>query len=223
MHELKNRVRDALEGIQIDFGGGCSVSKGYLMAWLISKYQITSSVDIGVYRGRSLISQAVAHRGYTGGTVYGVDPWLNLEARENDNPALKDAIDKFIDTTDFPSIYQEVVSLIQKLDLGQNCTLVRHTSGEALRYFESKGITFGLIHIDGNHDADRVMQDVSLYLPRLRNGGFVLMDDISWDSIKFAYATISKRFHRIYRRTDRYNDYAVFWDAPSWAAASVLR
>jgi hypothetical protein len=67
------------------------------------------------------------------------------------------------------------------------------------------------------------MEDVSLYLPRLRRGGFVLMDDVSWDSIKFAYAVVSKRFYRNYQRTDEWNDYAVFWDAPSWTAASLLR
>jgi hypothetical protein len=223
MDELKRRVSNALEGIQIDFGGGCSVSKGYLMAWLIRKYQITSSVDIGVYRGRSLVSQAVAHRGYTGSMVYGVDPWLNSEARENDNPALREAINKFTDTTNFSAIYEEVAALIHKLNLSQNCTLVRETSCDAIRYFERKRITFGLIHIDGNHDSDRVMEDVSLYLPRLRRGGFVLMDDVSWDSIKFAYAVVSKRFYRIYQRTDEWNDYAVFWDAPSWTAASLLR
>jgi hypothetical protein len=223
MDELKHRVSNALEGIQIDFGGGCSVSKGYLMAWLIRKYQITSSLDIGVYRGRSLISQAVAHQEYTDGMAYGVDPWIDSEARENDNPDLREAINKFIDTTNFSAIYEGVAALILKLNLGQNCTLVRATSCDAIRYFERKRITFGLIHIDGNHDSDRVMEDISLYLPRLRRGGFILMDDVSWDSIKFAYAVVAKRFYRIYQRTDQWNDYAVFWDAPSWAAASLLR
>jgi len=223
MNELRVQVRDALEGIQIDFGGGCSMSKGYLMAWLIKKYRITNSIDIGVYRGRSLVPQAVAHREYTGGTAYGVDPWLNSEARESGNPALKDAIDEFVDTTNFQAIFEEVDALIRRLKLDQNCTLIREKSSHAVRYFESKDIGFGLIHIDGNHDSERVMEDVSLYLPRLRRGGFVLMDDVSWDSIKLAYAVVSKRFYRIYQRTDEWNDYAVFWDAPSWTAASLLR
>src|ERR1700722_8967735 len=223
MDELKRQVSNALKGIQIDFGGGCSLSKGYLMAWLIRKYQISSSVDIGVYRGRSLVSQAVAHLGYTGGIVYGVDPWLNSEVREDDNPALKEAINEFATITDFSAIYEGVVALIDKLKLVQNCTLVRETSRDAIRFFERERITFGLIHIDGNHDSDRVMEDVSLYLPRLRRGGFVLMDDVSWNSIKFAYSVVSKRLYRIYQRTDQWNDYAVFWDAPSWIAASLLR
>ena len=225
MNELRRHVSNALEGIQIDFGGGCSVSKGFVMARLIKKYRITDSLDIGVYRGRSLVPQAVAHREYTGGMAYGVDPWLNSEARESGNPALRYAIDKFVDTTNFQAIYEEVDALIRRLKLDQNCTLIREKSCDAVRYFESKGISFGLIHIDGNHDSERVMEDVSLYLPRLRRGGFVVMDDVSWDSVKSAYAVVSNRLEKIYQRidSDRRNDYAVFWDAPSWTAASLLR
>jgi hypothetical protein len=223
MNELRRQVSEAVEGIQIDFGGGCSVSKAYLMAWLISKYQITSSIDIGVYRGRSLVPQAVAHREFTGGKAYGVDPWLNSEVRETGNPAIREAIDSFVDTTNFPAIYEEVDALIRRLRLDQNCTLVRQKSCDAIHYFENERISFGLIHIDGNHDSDRVMEDVSLYLPRLCSAGFVVMDDISWDSVKSAYVVVSKRFCKLFQRIDKLNDYAVFWDAPSRAAASLLR
>src|SRR5580693_6693523 len=105
MDELRRRVRDAVSAIQIDFGGGCSVSKGYLMAWLIRRYQLTASVDIGVYRGRSLVPQALAHREFTGGKAYGVDPWLNDEVKETGNPSLREAIDRFVDASNFPAIY----------------------------------------------------------------------------------------------------------------------
>ena len=223
MDELMHQVGDVLSDIQIDFGGGCSASKGYLMGWLIRKYQIATSVDIGVYRGRSLFPQAIAHRSFTGGKVYGVDPWSNVEAREKDNVALRAAIDAFIDTTNFPAIYQEVNSLIRKLKLDENCKLIRERSCDAIRHFERDDVRFGLIHIDGNHDTDRVMSDVTLYLPRLCPRGFVVMDDVSWDSVRPAYHVVSKRFHKVYQRIDRLNDYAVFWDAPSWAAASILR
>jgi hypothetical protein len=223
MDELRRQVSDALSGIPIDFGGGCSVSKGYLMAWLIRKYQITTSVDIGVYRGRSLVPQAIAHRAFTGGKVYGVDPWLNAEARETDNAPLRDAIDVFIDTTDLPAIYEEVNTLTRTLKLDENSKLIREKSCDAIRQFERDSVRFGLIHIDGNHDSDRVMSDVALYLSRLCPRGFVVMDDVSWDSVRSAYEVVSRRLDKVYQRIDGLNDYAVFWDAPSWAAASILR
>lgn len=125
MDRLKTQVNEALSGIQIDFGGGCSASKGYLMAWLIRTRRLTSTVDIGVYRGRSIVPQAIAHREFTGGKAYGVDPWSKIEARESGNFALRDAIDKFVDATDFQAIYEEVRTLIRRLNLEQNCQLVR--------------------------------------------------------------------------------------------------
>jgi hypothetical protein len=222
MDKLRRQIINALSDIQIDFGGGSSASKGYLMAWLIRKYEIASSVDIGVYRGRSLVPQAICHREFTGGKAYGVDPWSNIEARETGNPVLRTAIDRFIDETDYAAIYAEVGTLIQRLDLEKNCQLVRETSSSAIRYFEDERIKFGLIHIDGNHDSDRVMADVALYLPRLSSGGFVVMDDVSWDSVKPAYSAVSMRLRKVYQKQDASNDYAVFWDAPSWVAARLL-
>jgi hypothetical protein len=223
MDELRLQISEALSGIQIDFGGGCSLSKGYLMAWLIRQYQITSSVDIGVYRGRSLVPQAVAHREFTGGKAYGIDPWLNAEVRETGNPDKQQEIDNFIDKTDFPAIYKEVDILLRKLNLAQNCELVRERSWDAISYFEREKIKFGLIHIDGNHDEERVASDLSLYLPRLNRRGFVVMDDVSWASVRPCYAAVSARLYKVYQRLDAWNDYAVFWDAPSWISASILR
>jgi hypothetical protein len=222
MDNLRRQVSNAVSDIQIDFGGGCSLSKGYVMAWLIRKYKIMNSIDIGVYRGRSLVPQAVAHREFTGGQAYGVDPWSNVDARETGNPDLRQAIDSFIDATDFPALYSQVCTVIRTLSLEENCKLIRQRSCEAVKLFERENIKFGLIHIDGNHDTERVMSDISLYLPRLIGGGFIVLDDISWDSVRSAYATVSTHYYKVYQRIDAFNDYAVFWDAPSRLAASIL-
>jgi hypothetical protein len=99
---------------------------------------------------------------------------LNAEVSETGNPALRETIDRFVVTTDFPAIYEEVKAVIRRLKLDRNCISVREKSCDAIRYFQRKDIRFGLIHIDGNHDSDRVTADVSLYLPRLKRGGFVV-------------------------------------------------
>jgi Methyltransferase domain len=223
MDQLKNQVINALSSIAIDFGGGCSVSKAYLIAWLIRSHRITTSIDIGVYRGRSLVPQAIAHKLFTGGRCYGVDPWSNAAAREQDNPELREAIEKFATRTDFEKIYCDVALTIRKLGLDKHCFLVREQSSEAIHSFERDGVQFGLIHVDGNHDSDRVNADVSLYVPRLIPGGFVVMDDISWKSIAAAYAELRQRLQEVHRRQDNANDYAVFWNSKSRLKASWLR
>jgi hypothetical protein len=182
------------------------------MAWLISRYSLKTTLDIGVYRGRSLFPQALAHQYSTGGTVYGVDPWSRAEARENDHLELKDAINAFIDQVDFECIYADVNVLRERLSLQTHCILLRQTSACAIEYFEKGDIYFDLIHIDGNHDAERVMQDLNLYLPRLNIDGFLITDDISWSSVQPVYQTASLQLSLLFERVDSQNDYAVFWN-----------
>lgn len=222
---LRSEIERLLARIPLDFGGGCSASKAYVMASLIRELGTRMSLDIGVYRGRSLLPQAIAHLRHTGGTAYGVDPWSKQEAMENDNPGLKAEIDRFVESTDFEALYQDVDRLRQTIGVGDHCTLIRKTSAAAAAYFREQGMSFGLIHVDGNHDTAVVMQDVADYLPLLDPGGILVLDDVSWDSVKPAYAHVASRMPRLFERIDAFNDYAVFLNAQSRTppAAAWLR
>lgn len=220
---LRADIAGVLARIPVDFGGGCSLSKACCLAYLIRRFRMRSTLDIGVYRGRSLFPQALAHARFTGGVAYGVDPWDASEAWERDNPALREAIGAFVEGTDFPAIHEEVTALNRELRLEGHCVLLRRTSSDAITYFRERDIRFDLIHIDGNHDTEKVREDVDLYLPRLADGGFVVVDDISWDSVRPACADLSASMSRVWSRVDRENDYAVFWKPPSPARAAALR
>ena len=223
MSPLTSRIATVLDQIPGDFGGACSVSKANLIAWLIRRYGLHTTLDIGVYRGRSLFPQALAHQQGTGGIVYGVDPWSSVEAKEHDNLALKDAIHAFVDQLDFEHIYQDVTSQIEQLYLEEYCIVLRQTSASAIEYFDKNGIYFDLIHVDGNHDTEKVMQDIILYLPRLNRQGFLIMDDISWESVRPAYREVSANLPLLFKRVDRENDYAVFWNDHSFLRPLVRR
>jgi predicted O-methyltransferase YrrM len=109
-----------------------------------------------------------------------------------------------------------VLRLRQRMDLENRCSVLRETSAEAARNFDSKGVFFDLIHIDGNHDTESVMGDVTLYLPRLKTRGFVVLDDISWSSVRPAYQVLATRLKLVYRSTRLPDDdHAIFWDCPS--------
>lgn len=215
MGSLRSEIRELLSNIPIDFGGGCSLNKAFLMAGLIRQYDLRITVDIGVYRGRSLFPQALSHRRLTRGIVYGIDPWYASEAREQDNAALKGKIDQFIDKTNFQAIYEQVVTLIDKLQLKNHCVLLRSKSSDAIAFFEENNIYFDLIHIDGNHDSRIVTKDMQLYVPRLRNNGFVILDDVSWESVKSVYKELKAIMPLLAERRDKLNDYAVFWNGTS--------
>ncbi len=224
MDDLLVEITDLLEEIQIDFGGGCSVSKAYVIAYLIRRFNMKATLDIGVYRGRSLFPQAFVHKRYTGGIAYGIDPWSKEEAREYDNPRLKEKIDNFISDTDFEAIYNNVEKLKRKFELEHHCVVLRMNSEEAAKYFMEENIFFDLIHIDGNHDTAKVMKDIEVYLARLNSGGILVMDDISWASVKPAYYKVSNRLPKIFQHIDApWNDYAVFWNINSPLRLAWLR
>lgn len=209
---LRHAVSALLAPIPLDFGGGCSASKAYVMAALIRALDMKTTLDIGVYRGRSLLPQALAHARHSGGVAYGVDPWSRAEAAEHDNLALKDRIATFVATTDFDAIHAEVERLRHALGLGAHCTLVRATSAGAAERFRAERRTFDLIHIDGNHDTAPVLRDVEDYVPLLAAGGILVMDDVSWDSVQPACARVEARMPRLFQRIDAANDYAVYWN-----------
>jgi cephalosporin hydroxylase len=210
--------------IPVDFGGGCSVPKANVMAWLIRHFQMTTSVEIGVYRGRSLLPQAIVHKIATGGVAYGVDPYSPDIAMEHDNLALAGDIAAFTRKTDWDALHRGVLELRDTFGLQNHCTVLRQTGAEAAAEFARQGKRFGLVHVDGNHDTAYVMKDVELYLPLVTPGGFVVMDDISWDSVKPAVAAVAAQATPILEvPASAAGDYAVFRMAPDEPGHESLR
>tara|TARA_R100000306_G_C4377775_1_gene142765 strand:- start:2316 stop:3065 length:750 start_codon:yes stop_codon:yes gene_type:complete len=209
-NKLSNEIKRIHRLIPQDFGGGCSHEKALIMSMLIKNFQLKKSVDIGVYRGRSLFPQAIAHKLFTDGIVYGVDPYSNQAAIQNDRPDLKDQLDQFIKTTDFQALYNAVSSIITENNFQNNAVLVRKKSTDAVTDFKKDKIYFGLVHIDGNHDTKYVMEDVKNYMPLLDDTSFIVLDDISWDSVKPAYSLLEEELVFIDKLINHGNDFAVF-------------
>jgi hypothetical protein len=154
--EVRREVARILQAIPQDFGGGCPKDKALRMVALICRFGLKTTVDIGVYRGRSFFPQAAAHRLVTRGVVYGVDPYQREEARQHDNRKLQTDLDRFIDGTDFDALYRSVAENIERWSLGENAKLLRETSGAAARSFRNRGLLCDLVHVDGNHDTSSV-------------------------------------------------------------------
>jgi len=214
--KLYTDLKELLGEIKVDFGGGCSLEKAYIMAWLIANFKLKSTVDIGVYRGRSLFPQALAHKRFSNGIVYGIDPWDSELGRENDNKELKEAIDDFKDKTDYSEIGREVARYNLEKGFNDYCMLIQKKSEDAIAQFKDKNIVFDLIHIDGNHDTEMVMKDITLYPPLLTKKGFVILDDISWASVRPAFHALRSKYSLVFRKIESHesilvNDYAIFW------------
>jgi hypothetical protein len=198
--KLREELVSLLDRVPFNFAGGCSLQKAYVMAWLIRRFKLQATVDIGVNLGRSLFPQALAHKKYTNGIAYGIDPWSRGEARQRDNLELYDQIEEWVDTTDFEDIFRYVTMMAEEFK--PHCVVMRTTSANAVEVFKEKGIQIDMVHIDGNHDRDKALSDVEKYLPLLRPNGFVVMDDISWESVKPAYDRCAARLSLVYERPE---------------------
>ncbi|NGY37441.1 class I SAM-dependent methyltransferase [Flavobacterium sp. XN-5] len=211
---VENVLSDAIKKnhsiIPTDDGGGCSHQKALLMSVLIAKFKIKRTADIGVYRGRSLFPQVIAHKLYSKGIAFGIDPYSKDAAIQFDKPELQHILDEFILNTDFNELYERVSEIIESNKYQEHCMIVRKKSTDAVSEFINKKIKFGLIHIDGNHDAKFVMEDVHNYLPLLEDKSFIVLDDVSWNSVKPAYSLLKNEMILIDEFIYENNDFALF-------------
>jgi predicted O-methyltransferase YrrM len=183
--DLANEVEAAMASIPVDFGGGASIFKGTLMGALIVAEGMRTIVEIGVHRGRSLVALGVAARRVSGARVWGVDPYALTAYPDpsmgGSGPA---GVADWLRDHDFEAAHRDAREAIGRLGLGEVCELLRETGADAAPRFSPESID--LLHVDGNHSEEAVRADLELYLPRVRPGGVVVIDDISWASVRGA-------------------------------------
>jgi predicted O-methyltransferase YrrM len=184
MRNLQGLIkRDAL-----DKGGWCHQEKRLFFHDLILTYNLKTAVEIGVYKGSSLLACAEAIE-FMNGTITGIDPWFVDSFVNEFYNWTKEARDKFLNEVlkgqpTLDKMYVDLLKIIQDNRLESIIKLIRAKSEDCVSLFKPGSLD--LLHIDGNHDMEYVVKDVVNYLPLVKNGGFVVMDDISWPGVNFA-------------------------------------
>jgi len=131
--------------------------------------------EIGVFYGKSFLSLAYACKhNDNNGIAIGIDPWKTQEAMQI-LPSNLESVN--IDTAklDFDNIYKGFLSRLDKYNLNSYCKIMRQKSTDAVLSSDINDID--LLHIDGNHGAEAVMNDFKLYFPKVKSGGIIWFDD----------------------------------------------
>ena len=163
-----------------DIGGLCTESKGNVIKTLVEKTNAKFCVEIGVYKGSSLLYFAEALQ-KTNGKIIGIDPY-KLDSLRNEIPNKQvneyfyDVLFKEQKTLD--NIYSNLSKILEDNNLGELITLVREKSENYYQNIKKESID--VLHIDGNHDEEYVTKDIINYLPLVKKGGYIIMDDTSW-------------------------------------------
>jgi predicted O-methyltransferase YrrM len=176
-------LRGLITNDELDQGGWCTDEKRNFIHTLVSLTLSKVCVEIGVYKGSSLFSFAEVLE-KNGGNIVGIDPW-SYEASKNElwdkeyENYIYNELFKGQDT--FNKLYESVYEIIQNNDLSKTVSLIRESSEDVFINFELESID--ILHIDGNHNEMNVSRDILLYLPLVKRGGYIIMDDSNWDSV----------------------------------------
>jgi predicted O-methyltransferase YrrM len=130
-------------------------------------------VEIGVWGGKSLIPMARSLKELKQGKIYGIDPWessASIEGMEDDDY-------EWWDKVDHKNILKGLMYKINQFMLKDQIELIKLTSEEAP---EIQNID--ILHIDGNHSEKSSMLDVNKWVPLVRKGGIIILDDLDWST-----------------------------------------
>lgn len=187
---MKTKLEQKIETILPTIHGWCCYEKAAKLANLITENNMQLCVEIGVYGGSSLIPQAMAMADKRSGIVYGIDPWKVEDALEEMiHQDHKDWWGKL----DLESIYKHCLHHIESNKLQKYCELIRDKSENVVDKFADNSID--LLHIDGNHSEVLSYKDATLYIPKVKSGGYVMFDDIWWSEVEGVVATRKAILH----------------------------
>lgn len=203
---MKN-LHDLITYDKYDSGGRCDKIKGNLIKDLIIKTNAQLCVEIGVFKGSSLMYFAEALE-ITKGKVIGIDPYtigslINKIPDERLNTYFYDVL--FKDQIILDNLYDGLIKIINENELKDIVSLIRSKSEDYHTNLEKESID--ILHIDGNHDEEYVTKDILFYLPLVKKGGHIIMDDITWPGV------INSITNHLEDKTDllqKYKDFAVY-------------
>ena len=152
--------------------GWCPQEKALFLVDLILKNPPEVVLEIGVFGGKSLIPMACALRANKKGKIYGIDPWDSYESTQ----WMKDDTNRaFWNAVDHEGILRDLVQKIDQFQLEDQIELIRSTS-EAAELIEN----IDILHVDGNHSEETSYLDVIKWVPQMKTGGVIILDDIHW-------------------------------------------
>lgn len=168
-------LKDHLEFVE-KIEGWCSKEKAMHLADFAASEGVETSLELGIYCGKSLLATAGGFIHKKKGMAWGVDSWRL-------DPCLvgfpKDAANW--EKVNFSKIYYDFISNYKFLNCFEHCNWIRATSQEAFGFFEK--FVFDLLHVDSNHGAETNLWEIEHYFSLVRSGGIIVLDDIDWESV----------------------------------------
>ena len=139
-------------------------------------------IEVGSWKGASAINMAkhIKEIGLDCEIVC-VDTWLGSTEHEGAMPV----------KNGYPRLYYQFLYNVIACGVEGIITPFPNTSTVAYHWFKRENIHPDMVYLDGDHDEDIVGLDISSYYSLLNEGGILIGDDYTWDSVKSALLTFS--------------------------------
>ena len=173
-------------------GGWCDPEKGFQIGSLVLESKPQRIAEVGVFEGKSTLALAHACKLNGSGTVYAIDSWKKEDCIDDETNPNQEWWAKL----DLDGHYEAFVGHCVRAQVVRQTQFCRMSSWDASRSLPD----MDMVHIDANHAEWPSTSDVVNWLPKLKVGGYLIMDDVNWDStqtaIRFAekYCTLIQRF-----------------------------
>lgn len=169
--------------------GWCSDEKALVMMDVINKNKCRYCIEIGVFSGKSLLPIARTVQYNESGVVYAIDAWDRAAAIKGLIPSNPNY--GWWKQIDFDHLYHETKNIMNQNGLIPYCHFMKNLSQDVVSLFGDGTIDF--IHFDGNHNEKSIFSDVTSYYPKIKNGGFIVLNDPNWLSSKEALVFLLER------------------------------
>lgn len=179
--ELEKQIREWVANSE----GWMEPERAIEMAEIILERKPKIIVEIGVFGGRSLVSQALALKHLGEGKIYGIDPWQLQPALEGENQANRD----WWSSINLDEIHQKCMNGIWHRNLQDHAVIIRARSSDCFSLFPGN---VDMLFLDGNHSEESSCRDATLCALWVRQGGTIIMDDCDWKSTKKAQGLLEQ-------------------------------
>lgn len=165
------------------------------------------AAEIGVFGGRSLLP--IAHGLGEAGTTYAVDSW-----EASDTIVGVDAVHReHWEGQNLTPVRNAFFQALEDQGVANRVIVFQMTSDRAASRVRSR---LHLLHVDGNHSKEQCERDFQLWVPKLVEGGILVVDDVespSWKGVDEALPWLDGRAEVIHHG-ERWRAYRVTASRP---------
>jgi predicted O-methyltransferase YrrM len=166
-------------------GGWCDIEKAIQIGQIVLDTKPQRIAEVGVFEGKSTLALAQCCKMNGSGTVYAIDSWKKEDCIDDESSANQE----WWSNLDLEYHYEQFVSHSVHTNLVRHIQFCRMSSWDASRLLPD----MDMVHIDANHAEWPSTSDVVNWLPKLKVGGYLIMDDVNWDSTQTAIKFVEKR------------------------------